>query len=606
MNGQLFTSLTKYDSCSHAIHPPADSAFITVQAFDGKNDTFNFKKRFIKGITYNYIVLPAPKNSARKRPADTLLEITSSPAITQSVPISYLRAVNAVNDSMITYTISNGCPSGAGLASYLTYRSVSSIREFIAGDMAVSLIKHTSQGDSVLGLFKLNLVAYRQYLLIIRADDAGNEKLILLDQQEQSPIALSQLQTETGRKTNIRAMNFSSMDISVIRAPGDIITTNLNSNKSDAFVQIDVCGQYPDTISVQFKTIITAKQTISLNVAQHYSIMVFDSADKKSGTIIAVNPVKLTQQLAGRASVRVVNGYYPFSKINLYLGARNTEDSSRNFKFMDTICTKLDYGTVSAPVLLEPGKLPLALFTFFEPGTLLFCGIPDQKLESNKNYLLIISTDDKSNPRITLLEDSESDLPNNTLNFIPEGVFIQTMNLIGIKDATKLNFSLDDIVLGKELMFSESYATVISEGRHSLGIGSKKFDFDAVIGNRVLALGIGAKDNIDTLIVNTAPMEANSINSKIRIRFINACKDIQSLFVQNTFFTIPELGFRSISSSPTDLKDQKYSFIFKDAAKPDTLAQLNEFNLSSGTNHSVIFTGSPSDKVYQAIKIQEY
>lgn len=627
MEDGMETSETAAGSVSEAIHPPTDSSFISIIQGGSQDYKTENRVRFARGITYTYFALPTPDGAPVERAYDTLISLTTSTTIPDNSVFAYLKLFNAYPDSTVTFSLRMGCPNGSTIFSNVNYRKSSLMQSVRSGTVGMSLVMHELGTEVPLGLFRFDLDKRAQYAFIVARGQDGEPELRVLTQADYTTNAIAPAEFVTERTTLIRAVNFSDSPIDVAKLPDEVIAQGLPSNNIGEYVEVSACGsQYQDSIlaTLSPSSATASLGRVSLEVLRRYTVLVFDTPEGTADNMMIFEPLDLEIDQGDNALVRVIHASQEREGVTVSLGARPDMEQDLKFSSGEILANKIHYGNISEAVLLKPGPAPIAIFTSFEPRQLLFCAFTE--LEPGKRYFLVLTNNEAGEDKIALIEDDAEDLPSEQISFLEQGVFTEVVN--AVSGVPKVSLSLDNSkgikqLENSELFFTESLATIVSEGENTIVVNGIQKKFNVAKDKRALIIATGTGEETEILTFINAPLGADLFN--LRRRFINASKDPNYLTVKlnsNDTAVVPAasyIEYGSYSPPETVTLEQKASIFFIDAEldeqvrnDPDedvrtssTVLRIDDISMPFGKNYSIIFTGDP-DNGYAAIIQQEF
>jgi len=595
------TIATNTGEISPAIKPDQDSAY----AYIKRNDIVDYKTpkklRYSRGTNYTVVGLPSPDNAPNYQALDTIIVFTSMTIYDKEKNISYLKVFNAIPDTTSSYTLTLGCPNGNTLAGSINYRGVSAVQELKYGTHAISLMKNRAGGQDILGLYTVNLADQMQYCLILKRNEAGKEEVWLLDELNSTTINLSKANELPQRVTSIRAVNFSSNSVSV-KKDDEFIANNLPSNQIGEYSDLSACEtKYSDTLTTYITNEEKSRVSTSLEVLEKYTAFVFDSASSKAHFTILAQPFKLYEDLTGKAVIRVINYAYKLPGLTFSLGARNNSTSSLGYTSGEVLATALTSGSISSPVLIQSGMLPITVFTSTQPAKYIFG--TNYEVEAGKSYVIVFFNDSNGDYKFTVVEENEERL---SVDYLDEGSFVDIVHLF--PGSQYVNISIPSILSSVKIDFTTSLATVVPVGNTQITINDKSVDLDAQVKNRNLLIAAGLKDDLEILSVISEPMGATINNYKRR--FINACKEIPAISVRmdcDTCSLIAERVVYGKTTHPETInREKKLSLFFINSDDNKLLQRLADLSLVLGKNYSIIFGAGQKAGEYSIVVQQEF
>ncbi len=595
------TIATNTGEISPAIKPDMDSAI----AYIKRNDIVDYKTprklRYSRGTNYTVVGLPSPENAPDFQPLDSIVMLTTMTIFDKEKDICYLKVFNAIPDTTSTYTLTLGCPNGNTLAGAINYRGVSAVQELKYGTYPISLMKNRAGGQDILGLFSVNLVDQMQYCLILKRNEEGKEEVWLLDELNTTTTNLTKTNELPQRVTSIRAVNFSSNSIS-IKKDDEFVTNNLPANQIGEYSDLSACEtKYNDTLITYVENEEKSRVSTSLEVLEKYTAFVFDSASSKAHLTILAQPFKLYEDLAGKAVIRVINYAYKLPGLTFSLGARNNSSSSLGYTSGEVLASALTSGSISSPVLIHSGMLPITVFTSTQPAKYIFG--TNYEVEAGKSYIIAFFNDSNGDYKFTVVEENEERL---SVDYLEEGSFVDIVHLF--PGNQYVNISIPSILSSVKIDFTTSLATVVPVGNNQITINDKSVDLDAQVKNRNLLIAAGSKDELEILSVISEPMASNI--SIYKRRFINACKDIPAISVRmdcDTCSLIAERVVYGKTTHPETInREKKLSLFFINSDDNKLLQRLADLSLVLGKNYSIIFGAGQKAGEYSIVVQQEF
>lgn len=607
--GKAFTDV-KFGECTAGIHPPMDSVFVTIRK--GTTDEIRTPRRvrFVRNANYTFFVFPTANNSEKPyNPADSLIYMPTTTGLSEEKNVSYIKAINANPDSTTTYSITFGCPNGPNIASQLRYRQFTFLTKVRSGQVGASIIRHKDSISENLGLFKLSLNERNEYTIVIAPGTNGmNEAIFILSDHDPSAGALQAAVPEIETDAFIRTVNLSSSQVESRKEPGESIES-IPPRTVGTFRDVTACTTiYYDSVSAYIGGELKSASSRPLEVFNFYSYFVLDSVDGDGKLSVLAEKLRFYPP-SGKSYIRVIHGAAGDPALTATVLARK-DKSQLGFQNGIKLCDLLYYGKVGNPIEVEPGLLPLAIFTAGTPSNLLFT--TTASIEANKNYTMIIGKTVGGDYKISIIDD---DAVNQSINYFDESVYCSFVNMVAGDNFVDISLKSDkdnESILEKaKFYFATSLTTIVRNGGNTLNIAGKDFKFSAELGKRILIVASGKKDDIRFAFIQTDPM-GSGLNS-YRRRFVNASPDISALSVTLHYGTGDILAHFLAFGGATDAipitYDRKISLVFFDSErflenKADSLYKINDVRLARGKNYSVIFGGVKGS--YSAVIHQEY
>lgn len=593
----------KYGEISELVKPTGDSANIEVRKGDVKENRSAFKFQFSRNTTYTFIAIPGKKGAVNSKAVDTVVAFSTSVAVSGDGYESYVKIFNANPDTSRSYTVNLGCPGGTVLFNSIGFRGSAALYPLRPGANVLSLIRNTSTGPELIGLYEISLENLKQYTLIIRDDGSGGESLLFLDDKESTKAALSAPKKLSERIAKVRTINLSTDPVDVKKAPGDPIVNGVVPNVVSSYQSVGACGSFSkDTIVAYSSSVAKSKAFVSLNVNEKYTTIVFDSADAKAARTMVVEPAVLNSPLNDSALIRVVNADYTLASTTVSLGARYDSKADkvgleRGFVSGDNLAVNLKFGYYSGYKKVTPGLLPFAVFNDFPFSSYVKCS--KFKVEAGKSYLLILSNKNGVQ-EMFLVEDG---FENNGLTALKEGIFLQYVN--ATVESNPATVSFGELFSQAKVYYAGALATIADEGSNTISVNGVSYTFNCEKSKRALIISTGDNNNTEIIDFQTPFMGADQVTFKRR--FINASKENNYIDVKSNDSTIvfPNLAYKAVSTIESFDREKRYFLIFDNAETKTSLVQITDIYPTFNKNYTIIFAGAKSVG-YTAIIQQEY
>lgn len=604
-DGKTQTDIIHYSNSSKLIHPPTDSAFISIRK--GVNNEFAQSRmvKFQRNLFYSYFALPSPKGDTNYKVVDTIVSMTTSLAMPGYSTDAYIKLFNAYPDTTVTFSLLIGCPNSEPLFIGTRYREITLPKFIRTGKVPISITKLSAEGTELIGTYEVNLEIQGQYAIVISENQSSSINVMFLNEKELESKAFNSAVPIEQRFSEVRLINLSSQSVTATKLPGDVISLDLPSEKIGKYVKITACSSNSkDSVSILSGNTLAHEFSASFEVLERYSIIVADNGSKLASNSVLVPPSRILS-LKGNSAVRVVNLADKYSTFDLSVSSRNKIGDSLGYTSGTSLAKALKYGTISGSVLLDPGELPLALFTTYSPVELLKTSIT--QIEANKEYLIIVTNDSKGDLKLNLVENNTEDID---LSKIEESSFIQIVNAASRNLFANIN--VDNSITNAKLYRANTLATNVKVKAQEISFtinGIKKvINFEPKIDTRYSLILSGDKENPDYILLENKIRPID--RSKAERRFVNASSDFQTIWVVEniTKDTIPFALLQYKENTFFDYMDKvkRYTYYF---FNPDTKKSITNFviDVTLGKRYTLVFSGTNKDKFgFSVIQIQEY
>ncbi|HRP01756.1 MAG TPA: hypothetical protein PLE30_03815 [Candidatus Kapabacteria bacterium] len=584
-----------FANTSKAIKPSSDSAFIKVLNNNVNEFELSNQIKYLRNTNYSFVALN--KTTCNNCSVDTIITLRTTAAIPESPTQSLVKFLNAFPDTNFRYLLKFGCPSGDVLISqqsYMQYNLNPMIIE--SGKMSISLIKvptNNASQESFVNLYDLDINTKSQYVLILTKVD-GKEKLLLLDENNQEVNAINEMPINSDRNTGLRVVNLSSETIDIDKyGDNSPIAQSIPSNYIDAYKNVTVCNSLAyDTLAVSYGGTESTKNSISFKVNTNYTYIVFDSLSQKASESILVE--NTTANLtSNNALLRVVNAGKFDYQLTVALGAKY-EEKSESYPFAYSsgtlLSSKQEFGSISNPVKISKGIIPINIFTSTEPARLIYS--TRAEIDANKNYLIVITTDINNNIKVILIDESAE---NTQVKYLEEGIFVQLVNGIKSTDNMKVSFESQSgesrLLQNAEINFTNSIATVIENKQQNITINGKSFVITPEKSKRTLVIASKLDDNINVVSTNSFPFYNSNI---LQYRFINVSDvDLINIKRDTSATAVIEEGvpINTFSSYSSINREMKLTYYVYTSNLQNYINRISDLYFTLGKSYSIIFGG---------------
>lgn len=577
------------------IPPPFDSIKIDFYQNNALVYSTNRKLRLVRETRY---LIVAGKSLKDGSTIDTFMVLSTTYGLPKKLGKSHFKFVNLVRDSLLKATLVEGCPNGKPLISDVPYFSYPFLQTIPFGKYIISVLLKYGSNSSLLNIYSIDFQEDLEYTIFLAQKKDGTIGLFLYNDYDTTTTNLTELMPIGERVSFVRTVNLSSEPISVSRLPNQVIDENVEPKSISEFRRISACeNNFLDSLEVSSSF---AKNYIgySFEVFKKYTLLVLDSLNGNK-KLIVVPPVELKDYSSGRSIIRVVNTVDTNFGFTLSMGARNVKNGS-GYRSGEVLASNLKSNRISTPVLIDPGYLPLTLFSSTEPTFLVKPSYAE--VEPNKSYLIIISKSLSNDIEITILSDEDEDIP---VQHLEKGCFLQVLNAFPFTE--NLKFSISNYIQNISINYKESFATVVPQTVNSITISNnvKPISLDvSKIGLLVVSGSEGGYQVFDISI----PSMGKEMNS-FRRRFFNASIDVENVGIfydsAKRNVVVNELRYGNVSEVERVFLERKFSLVYFDNQKGKVVAQFNDIFLSFGKNYTLVFTGSQA-RGYSLVVVQEY
>ena len=586
------------------IRAPSDSSFIEVIGATSEFRTPS-RYRFAQQSIYDVVGLGAANSAANG--FDTIMVMNANVSLT-TLPVAQIRVVNAFPDTNVTYDVRIGCPNGEPLSTgFVAFRQSSLYKEVPPGQAVFTIIKVSQTSSTILGTYECTLAERTPYSILIHPLNRLTEPQVLLYSEsdfsntpERPFIAVSE------RDASIRVCNVSSSSVTVKLATTDqTLTTNQTTSTMNSYVSVPTC-EYTraDVFDATYSDGRTATDSTALTVKGRYTIVAADTGS--DARLIIVPPPPVVYGAAGKAIIRVVHACAVSGSVAMSIGARTDPMSPTNIASGVPLTQNISFDTVSSPVVVEAGELPLTITTANPPTSIKQIG--RATVLADHAYLFVV-TNLPDGQLVTYLVDENDDA--GTLQPISSGVLMSVVN--GSPSTENVIVSLGSVVVNGTLHYRNSFVTSVWEGATPVSIAGLSQSVNAVLNIRTLLVYTIKGQSEEKLIEISAP-PLRQISGQSDRRVINATADVSFVSVSydtnfrsggTTENVAQDVAFGTASATYVLERDRRGTMYFYDAETRKDLFTLPIDFGPLGNSYSLIVAGRHEDG-YEVIVLQEF
>lgn len=584
-------------SIAPTISAPTDSSLVTILA--GATTEFASDKRFtfVRNTIANIVAMGTG-------PADSAVVHTVILPLTGAA-VSSLRIANMVPDTLLTYNVHLGCPSGRVLnASPVPYGRTSLYADVTPGQTVLSVIERSALGERTLGLFECNLDPYKPYALYLhRSGGVADPVLLLVDETDTSAAATRTLTPVTERVGEVRLFNLASSNADArLDASGQPLADDVPSQNVSSYVTVPTCvSLQPDRFVVALQDGRTSTDSTIFSVRRKTTVVVCDSG---AGMRTIVVPPSDGAILAGKARVRIVHASAQNAKLVMSVGGRSDAQARNGITAGVTLARDLAFGEISGQIEIAPGEVPLTVTTATTPTTMLH--VTRATIEAGKDYLFVIGHDG-SGMRTWMLEADDA---GGRVQPTEQAVFLRLVN--GVPAQAPATVSIATVVQDDTLYYRNSVATSVAAGGAVIRANGAQITAPTTVGERTLVVAADHGGTTELLTVVSAPL--STIRGQSERRVINATKDVA--FVSVAYDSLPaqtptapmmaqRVAYGTVSPvERVTLERRGTFFVFDDDAKTELYKLPMNFT-PLGNSATLIVVGS-KENGYDVIVLQEF
>jgi len=602
IDGNELARSVAFSSSSKAVHPPSDSGFVSVYKNEQKEFTPVRMVHFQRNLTYSFFALPPYFGNANSRYVDTLITMTTSLAMPANTDDCYIKLFNAYPDSLSSFALTIGCPSATQIFSNVFYRQITQPQLVQTGNVAISIIRRTNGGETILGTYSINLIRRGQYAVIISQDENHNPTVMLLDELNSETNALSLPNEILERYSRIRLINFSQATVSAIKKPGDVIANDLSQLYIGNYAQVSACKSSTlDSLVFYQNGNLLANLNYSFDVLKDYSIIIFDSASKTANNAVVVPPSNLNY--TGKSLITVVNATTTINSFDLSVASR-ADTSAIGYSSGSYLAKALSFSQVSEPVVINSGVLPFSIFKTGTPYALIYNGFTN--ILPNKSYLIIVYNDAQKNLKVSIIDNSQENIPVQSLDNCS---FLQILQAVA--GTERIQIIIPGQISSGYLYYSNSFAAVLPPSSIQISANINSLNINVPLTpnpeKHYSIIFSGYKDSPEYILIEDNIPVLNT--GSYQFRFVNASNDYNTVVVtQDTIIdnAIALLDYKVVSPYASDYQQKQQTYYFYDQ---DSKKLLTKFSIyfALGKSYTIVFTGSNKSKSgYSTMILQDY
>lgn len=593
-----FSDLVSKYQMTKSFNPLNDSAFISL--YEGNNFLFQLDRvvKFTRELNYIYIATPNPKDYTR----DTLFSFTNIGDIVVSEVEASVKFVNLYADTNSRISFVKGCPGGEQISNsplkYLDYTSADPQR---AGEEFVfSLVRFFEDSFEIIGTFKTTFIPGGEYTILVNGKENETPEIFVIDELD---IESNQIQTVDFVETQvayIKQVNLSDQ--------ADQLNINGSSIGSVGVEEINDYSEIPACQSANSDTFTNTEGVevfFSPEVNTEYIAISYNTSSTIGRELTIISPPVLNQDRRNKAVIRCMNLSSDDVNFNISLGANsnyinlNSNDTIRNFSSGLNLASKLDLKSISNPVIIDPGLMPVLVFNSKEPADYLYSF--NHNFERDKNYL-IVTFEKNGQIKYTVLEQTEV---NKQVEEKEESAIINVINgdYGNQNHLLNLNTAQGMILNNANLVFGNTVTTAIGKGSTDLSFTGNNTNLDIESGKRYYSI------KTQEQIYNFENFKQSSDVSSYKFRVANL-SDINAAKVRTiagvdttTRFEIIDAG--TMSNYISVNSQGRIFVIFEDIINEEIVFTSPEVNVNRRKIYTFILVGN-KETGYRLITLQDY
>lgn len=598
------TAEIPYGGLTATVEAPSDSSFVEIFA-DGLSEfSTPDRVRFSRQSVYDIVTVGKPNGGVG---FDTIVVSNANRSLT-TLPVAQVRVINTLPDTLSFFDVRLGCPNGTPITSTpVAFKTATLYEEVSPGAALFSVQRIRGTTTDQLGTFECSLDQSTPYsIIVMQSADGVTPQFALVNEADFTSNAFRSLLPVSERDASMRVLNLSSSPATVtLQRTGQEIATMQPITSMGAYQPVPTCEQQsPDVISMVLADGRSALDSASLVLRGQYTVIAANNAD--SVKMIIVPPMPVLFDIAGMSIIRVVHASNLIGKISVSTGARNDASAANGYVSGITLSSGAQFGTVSSPVVLPPGELPITVTSGTQPTTLL--DVRRESVEANRAYLLVVSETADGVPLCYLLEDS--DIPGQ-VKPMHDASLLTFVN--GSSDADNVLMTIGAVINNGKVFFRNSLATSALAGPVNIIAGGIQLITRLEESMRTLVV-YTYKGDVEKFVVVTAP-PLRQIPGQSDRRVINATADLDlvtisydtlyHLYPDSSELVARDVPFGEASATHVLSRDRRGSMYVYDATTRKLLYTLPIVVGPLGNSYSFIVVGR-KENGYEVIVLQEF
>ena len=587
-------------SFSDTVQSPGDSTLIEI--YRGDDVEFRSPRRvpFIPNTAYNFYAV-----SGRSTPGgfDTVLfaNATTQPS---ARGFAQLRLLNMHADADRSYELRLGCPSAPPLSPFpVAHRQTSSFVEIFPSNMVLSLIEYRSGMASVLGTFETPLRERRTYSLVVHSAESGDApRLLFVEESDLTPNAKRTFTPVASRTADMRVVNLASTPVDVDMPDLSVtLAKGLDGRRISDRTAVTTCeSSRADRVGVRFSSGATLADSTSLVVRNLFSVITADSGS--SGLMVIAPTIQRPIGSAGKAVVRVIHAAATTSTVRVSTSSRSSATTLSGVQPAVTLAQKFGLKSISSPVAVDAGPMPITITSESTPTRLLRVGT--MNVEADRSYDLILH-ERLGELHVALVEQEASASP---VTVAQDASLVTLVN--GAVGRDQVSVQLGSAITSGRLSFGNTVATCLEQSDNQFtidGNGGQIIMRNADRTLMVYCLPNGKPEVLQFRTLPLVPMPGKTVR-----RVVNATQDIVQLTVsvdsiatsENAAVLARDVPSGGISEAMVSTQDRRGTYYFFETASRRQIYTLPVQLASLGNNFTLIVIGEKS-RGYDVIVMQE-
>lgn len=585
---------------SDTVQAPGDSTLIEILRADEVEFRSPRRVPFIPNTAYNFYAV-----SGRDKPTafDTVL-FANATTPGSARGFAQLRLLNMHADASRSYELRLGCPSGQALTPFpVTHRQTSQFTEVFPSNTVVSLIEHRAGTSTVIGTFETLLGERRTYSLVVHTAESGDApRMIFVEESDRSSTPTRPFTPVASRTADMRVVNLSSSPVDAdMPALSVTLARGLDGRRIGDRVAVTTCeSALPDKIRVRLASGAELFDSTSLIVRTVFSVITADSG--ASGLMVVAPSIQRPIGSAGKAVVRVIHAAATTPNVRVSTSSRSSATSISGVQPAITLAQRFARQSISAPVAIDPGQMPITITSESTPTQLL--RVATVNVEADRSYDLVLH-ERLGELKVAVIEQEASSSP---VTLMQDASLVTLVN--GAVGKDQIPVQLGSAITSGRLFFGNTIATCLEQSDNQFSIDGLGGSIVLRNADRTLMVYSLPNGKPEVLQFRTLPLIPTA--GKTIRRVVNATQDIQKLTVsvdsiatsETAVVLARDVPIGQISESMVSTQDRRGTYYFFDSDARIKLYTLPVQLATLGNNFTLIVIGERS-RGYDVIVMQE-
>jgi hypothetical protein len=426
--------------------------------------------------------------------------------------------------------------------------------------------------------------------------------MIFVEESDRSSSAARPFTPVASRTADMRVVNLSSSPVDVdLPALSVTLAKGLDGRRIGDRVAVTTCeSALPDKVRVKLASGAELLDSTSLVVRTVFSVIAADSGS--SGLMVVAPSIQRPIGSAGKAVVRVIHAAATSPNVRVSTSSRTSATAISGVQPAITLAQNFARQSISTPVALDPGPMPITITSESTPTQLL--RVATVNVEANRSYDLVLH-ERLGELQVALIEQDASSSP---VTLMQDASLVTLVNGASGKD--QIPVQLGSVISNGRLFFGNTLATCLEQSDNQFSIDALSGSIVLRNADRTLMVYCLPNGKPEVLQFRTLPL-IPAAGKTIR-RVVNATQDIAKLTVsvdsiatsETAVVLARDVPIGQISEPMVSTQDRRGTYYFFDTDTRTRLYTLPVQLATLGNNFTLIVIGERS-RGYDVIVMQE-